>query len=64
MLLLQDRGSDDSVVSAYWFVQMVKTEIRAVIEDFITKGVKVKEIHADFQNTLENSAPSYATVAK
>ena len=42
---------------------MGKTEIRAVIKYFV-KGMKAKEIHADFQNTLGDSAPSYPTVAK
>ena len=36
---------------------MEKTEIRAVIKYFVKKGMKVKEIHADFQNTLGDYAP-------
>ena len=41
------------VVSAYRFVIMKKkTEIRAVIEYIVKKGMKAKEIHADFQSTL------------
>ena len=43
---------------------MEKTEIRAVIKYFVNKGMKAKEIHADFKNILGNSAPSYSTVAK
>nr|XP_024214869.1 putative uncharacterized protein FLJ37770 [Halyomorpha halys] len=43
---------------------MEKTEIRSVIKYFVKKGMKAKEIHADFQNTLGDSAPSYSTVAK
>ena len=43
---------------------MEKTEIRAVIEYFIKKGIKAKEFHADFQNTMGDSAPSYSTIAK
>ncbi|XP_066994420.2 histone-lysine N-methyltransferase SETMAR [Anabrus simplex] len=43
---------------------MEKTEIRAVIKYFVKKGMKAKEIHADFQNTLGDSAPSFSTVAK
>ena len=41
-----------------------KTEIRAVIKYFVKKGIKAKEIHADFLNTLGDSAPSHSTVAK
>ena len=41
-----------------------KTEIRRVINYFVKKCMKAKEIHADFQNTLGDSAPSYSTVAK
>ena len=41
-----------------------KTEIRAVIKYFVNKGMRAKEIHADFQNTLEDSALSYSTVVK
>ena len=62
MLLLQDSGSDDFII--YWFVTMEKTEIRAVIKYFVKKGMKAKEIHADFQNTLRDFALSYSTVAK
>jgi hypothetical protein len=36
-----------------------KTEIRAVIKYLVKKLKKAKEIHADFQNTLGDSAPSY-----
>ena len=43
---------------------MEKTEIRAVIKYFVKKGMKSKEIHAEFQNTLEDSALSYSTVSK
>ena len=43
---------------------MEKTEIRAVIKYFVKKGMKAKEIHADFQNTLGDYAPSFSTVAK
>ena len=43
---------------------MEKTEIRAVIKYFIKKGMKAKEIHANFQNPLGDSALSYSTVAK
>ena len=43
---------------------MEKTEIRAVIKYFVKKSMKTKEIHADFQNTLGDSAISYSTVAK
>ena len=43
---------------------MEKPEIRAVIKYFVKRGMKTKEIHADFQNTLGDSAPSYSTVAK
>ena len=43
---------------------MEKTEIWAVIKYFVKKGMKSKEIHADFQNTLGNSALSYSTIAK
>ena len=43
---------------------MEKTEIQAVFKHFVKKGMKAKEIHADLQNTLGDSAPSYSTVAK
>ena len=43
---------------------MEKTEIWAVIKHFVKKGIKAKTIHANFQNTLEDSAPPYSTVAK
>jgi len=35
-----------------------------VIKYFVKKDMKAKEIHADFQNTLRDSALSYSTVAK
>ena len=35
-----------------------------MIKYFVKKGMKAKEIHADFQNTLGDSAPSFSTVAK
>ena len=31
---------------------------------FVKKGMKAKEIHADFQKTSEDSTLSYSTVAK
>nr|XP_024215016.1 uncharacterized protein LOC112210301 [Halyomorpha halys] len=43
---------------------MEKTDIRAVIKYFEKKGMRAKEIHADYQETLGNSAPSYSTIAK
>ena len=43
---------------------MEKTEIQAVIKYFIKKGIKANEIHAGFQNTVRDPAPSYLTVAK
>lgn len=43
---------------------MEKTEIRAVIKYLVKKDKKANEIHADFQNTLGDSAPSYSTVDK
>ena len=43
---------------------MEETEIRAVIKYFVKEGMKAKEIHADFQNTLGDSAPSYSIIAK
>ena len=43
---------------------MEKTEIRAVIKNFVKKDMKEKEIHANFQNTLVDSALSYSTIAK
>ena len=43
---------------------MKKTQIWVVIKDFIKKGLKAKEIHAKFQNTLGDSAPSYSTISK
>ena len=35
-----------------------------MIKYFVKNGMKAKEIHADFQNTLGDSAPSYSTVTK
>ena len=35
-----------------------------MIKYFVKKGMKANEIHADFQNTLGDSLPSYSTVAK
>jgi hypothetical protein len=35
-----------------------------MIKYFVKKGMKAKEIYADLQNTLGDSAPSYSTVAK
>jgi len=43
---------------------MEKTEIWPVIKYFVKKGMKAKEIHDNFQNTLGDSAPSNLTVAK
>jgi len=43
---------------------MEKAEIRAVSKYFVKKDMKAREIHTDFQNTLEDSASSYSTVAK
>ena len=43
---------------------MEKSEIRAVIKYYVKKGMKAKEIHADFQKTPGDSALSYLTVAK
>ena len=31
---------------------------------FVKKGMKANEIHADFQNKLGDSVPSYSTIAK
>ena len=35
-----------------------------MIKYFIKNSMKAKEIHADFQNTLGDSPPSYSTIAK
>ena len=35
-----------------------------MIKYFVKKGLKAKEIHANFQNTLVDSALSYSTIAK
>ena len=43
---------------------MEKKYIWPVIKYFIKKAIKAKEINADLQNILGNSAPSYSTVAK
>jgi len=66
MVLLQDSGSDNSL---FLFPhtdlkKWKKTEIWAVIKYFIKKGMKTKEIHLNFQNTLRDSAVSYSIVAK
>jgi hypothetical protein len=50
---LQNSGSGDSFLLLPCTEKMEKTEIRAVIKYFIKKGMKAKEIHADFQNTPE-----------
>ena len=43
---------------------MEKTEIQALIKYLVKNGMKAKDIHADFQNTPGDSAPSYLTVTK
>src|SRR5688500_13819373 len=43
---------------------MEKTEVRVVIKYFQLKKMSPTEIHADLQNTLGQSAPSYDVVKK
>lgn len=54
-----------TAVPIYLFLKMEEIMSRVVIKYLIKKrGMKAKEIHDDFQNTLEDFSPSYSTVAK
>ena len=43
---------------------MEKTEYRAVIKYFVIKGMKATEIKDELQETLGESAPSFATISR